>query len=678
MCGIAGFVDISKKIPKEDLTTVARKMTDALVHRGPDDCGAWVDEKVGIALGHRRLSIIDLSPQGHQPMVSSSGRYVIVFNGEIYNFQELRKELDASRHSPTTIHHSPSVGWRGHSDTEVMLAAFEQWGVENAVKRFTGMFAFALWDREERTLYLVRDRIGEKPLYYGIAGKTLLFASELKALLRHPDFRPEIDRGSLALYLRYKCIPAPHSIYRGIRKLLPGTILTIRVGELLSGKELNEPEPYWSVRDIAMKGVSEPFDGTTQEAADHLEHLLRETIRRQMVADVPVGVFLSGGIDSSTVTALMQAESSRPVKSFTIGYREGVFSEAGYARAVARHLQTDHTELCVTPQDAVDAVPLMPSVYDEPFSDDSQIPTFLLSRLTRRHVTVSLSGDGGDELFAGYNRHFRGRRLWNVMRLTPAGLRARIGHLILSVPPHRWDQAMVPFQLFLPARYRERLPGERLHKLAGVIASRSQEEMYLGLQSHWTDPESIVKGIEGTVNAANNGDAHCFRDFIHEMLLHDLMSYLPDDILVKVDRAGMAVSLETRMPYLDHRVVEFAWMIPLSMKIRNGRGKWILRQLLKRYVPEHLFERAKMGFGMPLSVWLRGPLREWAEGLLNERRLLEEGFFNPAPIRKKWEEHISCRFNRQYHLWDVLMFQSWLETQKRPTEATWRSLNNAR
>jgi len=588
-------------------------------------------------------------------MLSASGRYVVVFNGEIYNYREIRRELDE-------LPQNGSSPWRGHSDTEVMLAAFDAWGLENAVKRFVGMFAFALWDRKEHHLFLVRDRLGEKPLYYGWAGKTFLFGSELKALRAYPGFRNEINRDSLSLYMRHNCIPAPYSIYSGVPKLVPGTILTINgrgdVGQT------SAPKPYWQAGKIAVQGAMEPFQGSESDAVSNLDTLLREVISRQMVADVPLGAFLSGGIDSSTVVALMQALSPQPVKTFTIGFRESAYNEAEYAKSVARHLGTDHTELYVTGADALEVIPRLPTLYDEPFSDSSQIPTFLVSRMTRSHVTVSLSGDGGDELFGGYNRHFWGKDIWSKMNRVPCGMRSLIANFISSFSPQSWDQAVSHISHILPKKYKEVFPGDRMHKLAEVLAAESPELMYYGLVSHWKDPVSLVIGAaEPLTIITDRAQWPRLDDFTQKMMYLDLVTYLPDDILHKVDRAGMGVSLESRMPFLDHRLVEFAWRIPLSMKIRDGQGKWLLRQVLHKYVPRELIERPKRGFGIPIDNWLRGPLRSWAEALLDERRLRVEGFLNPAPIRSKWEEHLSGKRNWQYHLWDILMFQSWLEDQ---------------
>jgi asparagine synthase (glutamine-hydrolysing) len=630
---------------------VVQQMSQTLLHRGPDDGGIWVDAEAGIALGHRRLSILDLSPEGHQPMHSASSRYVIVFNGEIYNFLELRQELKSLGHR-----------FRGHSDTEVMLASFSQWGVEQAVQRFNGMFAFALWDRQEQVLHLGRDRLGEKPLYYGCIGQTFFFGSELKALKAHPRFQAEINRDALALYVRHNCIPAPYSIYQGIYKLPPGTILTWKgFGELI-------PMPYWSVQEAAEKGVANPFDGSEADAVAKLEALLQEAVALRMVADVPLGAFLSGGIDSSTVVALMQAQSSQPVKTFSIGFYEDSYNEAKDAKAVAQHLGCDHTELYVTPEEAIAVIPKLPTLYDEPFADSSQIPTFLVSQLARQHVTVTLSGDGGDELFAGYNRHFWGRSIWQKVGWVPRSVRQAGAHALTTLSPQMWDRLFLGFGSLLPSQIKQRQPGYKLHKLAEILAVDSPDSMYRGLVSHWKEPESLVLGsIEPPTTLTDPKKWARLRDFTQRMIFLDTVTYLPDDILTKVDRASMGVSLEARVPYLDHRLVEFAWQIPLEMKIRNGQGKWLLRQVLYKYVPQNLIERPKMGFGIPIDDWLRGPLRDWAEDLLDEKRLREEGFFNPQPIREKWTEHLSGdaygrlrQRNWQYYLWNILMFQAWI------------------
>jgi asparagine synthase (glutamine-hydrolysing) len=650
MCGITGYLDTTCTTTPEDLEAIVTGMSDTMRHRGPDDSGTWVDAEAGAALGFRRLAIIDLSPAGHQPMVSASGRYVIVFNGEIYNFGALREELEGLGHS-----------FRGRSDTEVMLASFTQWGIEAATRRFVGMFGFALWDREERRLYLVRDRLGIKPIYYGWADKAFLFGSELKALRAHPAFESKIDRGALVLLLRHNYIPAPYSIYRGIYKLSAGAILSIGAGE-------NSPTitPYWSAREITAQGTANPFTGTAEEAADELDVLLRDAISLRMVADVPLGAFLSGGIDSSTVVALMQAQSTRPVRTFSIGFHEAAYNEAGYAKSVAQHLGTDHTELYVTPEEAMAVIPRLPVLYDEPFADSSQIPTFLVSELARRHVTVSLSGDGGDELFTGYDRYAIGRAIWGKIGWMPRPMRELASAGLTALPASAWDRMLKPLGPILPREARMRT-GERVYRLAEMLRVGDPQAMYLSLISHQQQPAAlVVRGVEPPVIANDFARWSHLPEFTQQMMYLDLVTYLPGDILTKVDRASMGVSLEARVPLLDHRVVEFAWRLPLSMKVRDGKSKWLLRQVLYRYVPREMIERPKMGFGVPIASWLRGPLRDWAEALLDETRLQQEGYLNPEPIRKMWREHLTESRNEEYRLWDVLMFQAWLEASKSP------------
>jgi asparagine synthase (glutamine-hydrolysing) len=649
MCGITGFFDYSQQMTTDMMQVIVRRMSDTLLHRGPDDGGSWVDAEAGIALGHRRLAIVDLSLEGHQPMVSEDGRYVIAFNGEVYNFLELRRELELLGHC-----------FRGHSDTEVMLASFIQWGLDAALQRFNGMFAFALWDRQERILHLARDRFGEKPVYYGWMGSTFLFGSELKALQIHPNFQTEINRDALALFLRFNYVPAPYSIYQGIYKLPPGTILT------WNGVDTHPaPVSYWSAKEAAELGIAEPFIGSEPEAVAQLDTLLQDAVKLRMVADVPLGAFLSGGVDSSTVVALMQAQASQPVKTFSIGFYEDAYNEAQHANAVAQHLGTDHTELYVTPEEALAVIPKLPILYDEPFSDPSQIPTFLVSQLARQHVKVSLSGDGGDELFAGYNRHFWGRSIWQKIGWMPPTLRQIAAYTLTSLSPQAWDDVFTNFSALLPAKIKQRTPGYKLHKLAEILAVPNPEAMYTKLVSHWKEPEALVVG--GSEPLTTLSDRQCWAqlpNFTQCMMYLDTVTYLPNDVLVKVDRASMGVSLEVRVPLLDQRVMDFAWRVPLSMKIRNGQGKWLLRQVLYKYVPQNLIERPKMGFDIPIDRWLRGPLRDWAETLLDEARLQKEGFFNPQPIRQKWAEHISGTHNWQYYLWDVLMFQAWLDKGK--------------
>ena len=638
MCGITGFW--STKTFDEHPVELLNRMGAALSHRGPDDAGTFYESGSGLGLSFRRLSIIDLSAEGHQPMASSSGRYLIIFNGEVYNFEEIRAELGAQT-------------WRGHSDTEVMLAAIERWGLEIAVKRFVGMFAFALWDRHERRLHLIRDRIGIKPLYYGYVEGSFVFASELKAIRVFPGFQAVIDRDTLAAYMRCAYVPAPYSIYQDIRQLPPGHILTLTSAE--GPPELN---PFWSAAEIAEEGLKSRFEGSDEEMIEQLHQKLFEAVRLRMIADVPLGAFLSGGIDSSTVVALMQAQSARPVKTFTIGFHEGVYNEAAHARKVAEHLGTDHTELFVTPQDALDVVPLLPSMYDEPFADSSQIPTHLVSKLARQHVTVALSGDGGDELFCGYSGYTVVNSLWKVLKKIPGPVAKGMARLIHSMSPAMCDRSLG--RLPLPAKLRNS-PGQKFHRLADHLVAQDPAEICLRSLSMWTDPAAVVPGAREHDVLSQAVERFRMMPTIPELaMLTDLTNYLPDDILVKVDRASMAVGLETRVPLLDHRIVEAASRLPLKFKLRRGKTKWALRQILYRYIPAELVERPKMGFVMPVDLWLRGQLREWAEDLLSPESLARHGFFTVNPIREKWEEHISGSRNWQYLLWPVLMFQAWI------------------
>ena len=654
MCGITGFCEISRERHAEELQATVIRMRDALHHRGPDDTGIWVEAASGLALGHRRLSIIDLSPLGHQPMFSASGRYVIIFNGEIYNFKILRAELESLGHK-----------FRSHSDTEVMLAAIEQWQPLRAVQRFNGMFAFALWDRRERRLYLARDRMGEKPMYYGWQKNTFLFGSELKALRRHPDFLNAIDRQALTLFLRYSYIPGPYSIYAGIHKLPAGTMLAMDFAE--GAPTLPAPMPYWSLREAARQGVEKPAALSDEEARAQCDALLREAVSLQMISDVPLGAFLSGGVDSSTIVALMQAQSTRPVRTFTIGFHESSYNEAGHAKAVAQHLGTEHTELYVTPEETRAVIPRLPALYDEPFSDSSQIPTFLVAELARRHVTVSLSGDGGDELFCGYKHYLVGREVWDKMKLMPQPLRSTLAKMITATPVGFLNGSLSWLQSATAKYGRAGAVGDKLHKFAEVMAVEKSEAFYQSLISHWKKPAELVVGGAEPLAAFADPELHLdLPSFTQRMMYLDALIYLPDDILVKVDRASMGVSLESRVPLLDHRLVEFAWQLPMRMKLREGKSKWLLRQVLYQYVPPPLIERGKMGFGVPIDAWLRGPLREWAEALLDEHRLRREGFLNPAAIRQKWQEHLDGRHEWHFYLWDVLMFQAWQEQWLEP------------
>jgi asparagine synthase (glutamine-hydrolysing) len=649
MCGIAGFLHTSfnRDLWETTLTDMAR----TIAHRGPDDEGIWFDMDSGIGLAHRRLSIIDLSENGHQPMASHSGRYIITYNGEIYNFRDIKKALEDER-----------IQWRGHSDTEVILAAIEAWGLENSLKRFIGMFALALWDKKTHILHLCRDRLGIKPLYYTKVPNGFLFASELKPLTKHPDFKPEIDRNSLALFFRHNYIPDPYSIYCDTWKLTPGSILSIPFESIENSHKDKRSTKYWSAREIAVSGQKNPSKISEREAVEQLEVLLRDSVNLRMISDVPLGVFLSGGIDSSTIAAIMQMDSQKPIKSFSIGLFEEGYNEANHAREVAKHLGTEHTELYVTPEDTIKVIPELPHLYDEPFSDSSQIPTYLLSKMTRKHVTVSLSGDGGDELFGGYNRYFWSRRIIKHTGWMPHEAKKQIANLAQKISPLTWDSILYKLMEAFPDKYKLDMPGDRIHKLCEVMKMRSPEAMYRDLVSHWKHPERIVLGASEYITPlTDNNLQRAIPDYTHLMMYLDLTTYLPGDILTKVDRASMGTSLESRVPLLDHRLVEFAWKLPLSMKIKGNQGKWILRQVLYKYVPENLVERPKTGFGIPIDSWLRGSLKEWAESLLDETRLQKEGLLNPKPIRQKWQEHLSGKRNWQYLLWDVLMFQAWKE-----------------
>lgn len=648
MCGIAGLWDPDEHLEADALPSFAHDMAKTLVHRGPDDEGVYVEAEAGLALVHLRLSILDLSHAGHQPMKSSCGRFVIVFNGEIYNHLDLRRELERS---------GQANSWRGHADTETLLAAISAWGLAVTLQRSVGMFAFALWDKRTRTLTLGRDRLGEKPLYYGWQGSVFMFGSELTAIRANRSFRADINRDAITLLLRHNCIPVPYSIYCGIQKLPPGTYINITE----QARE-SMPLPYWSAREVAEQGQRDQFSGSDVDAEEALHDVLSKSVAGQMISDVPLGAFLSGGIDSSIVAALMQAQSSRPVRTFSIGSWDRRFNEAEHAKMIASHLGTEHTELYVTPENALDVVPSLPALYDEPFSDSSQIPTFLVAQLARQHVTVALSGDGGDEMFGGYNRHVWTKRVWNKARWAPRPLRAALAGALTVLSPEAWNIAFKGLEQLLPQAWRYSNPGDKLYKLAEVLSAQSPEEIYWRLVSHWKEPQSLLHNAhEPTTVLTDHSQKPEFIDFENMMMYLDQMSYLPDDILVKVDRAAMGVSLETRMPFLDHRVVELAWKLPLTMKIRNGQGKWLLRQVLDKYIPRRMIERPKMGFGVPLDDWLRGPLREWAESQLSERRLQQEGFFVVRPVRKIWQEHLTGRRNWAYHLWDILMFQAWLE-----------------
>jgi asparagine synthase (glutamine-hydrolysing) len=655
MCGLVGWLGGGAVAQQGEQGL--RRMADRIAERGPDGAGYWVDAARQVGLGHRRLAVVDLSPAGHQPMHGAAGRFVLAFNGEIYNHLALRAELAASA--------AGAPAWRGHSDTETLLAGFEVWGIEATLERCIGMFAFAAWDCERAQLTLGRDRLGEKPLYYGWQGEgeqpVLLFGSDLKALRAHPAFAAAVDRDALRLLMRLGYVPAPHSIYEGIAKLAPGCLVTLSLQQREAA-----PRPYWSGLAAARDGVATPFAGSDSEAVDTLERLLTDAVGQQMVADVPLGAFLSGGIDSSTVVALMQAQSARPVKTFSIGFREQSHDEAEHARSVARHLGTEHTELYVSADEALDAIGELGTIYGEPLADDSQIPTWLVARMARQRVTVALSGDGGDELFCGYGSYHLAGRLWQRMARVPLPLRQAGAAAIGALSPERWSA----LARLLPGQRGGVNVGDKLHKGARLLTSASADALYHDLVSHWHEPGTVVIGgsepstlFDGSSAQLNGLDA------LQRRMAIDLLTYLPDDILAKVDRASMHASLETRVPLLDHRVVEFAWRLPQSLKVRDGQTKWVLRQVLYRHVPRAMVDRPKMGFSVPIADWLRGPLRGWAETLLAPARLAREGYFHPAPIAQAWQEHLSGKRNWQRQLWIVLMFQVWLEQQSHDRKA---------
>jgi len=644
MCGIAGALDPRADRSGESLDRLASAMADALRHRGPDDGGSWVDADAGLAFGHRRLSILDLSSAGHQPMVSASGRWVVTYNGELYNFREIRQALEEAGHR-----------FRGSGDTEVLVAGLDRWGIARTLEAANGMFAMAIWDRETRTLHLARDRLGEKPLYYGWAGRALVFASELKAVRCHPDFAPKLNRAVLGAYLRHNCVPSPHSIYEGIWQLPPGHHLAV-TSEQVTSRSLSS-EPYWSMAATVAQHRPEHSSG---DVLGDVDRLLRDAVTLRMESDVPLGVFLSGGIDSSLVAAVMQASTCDKIKTFTVGFDDPSYDESASAAAVARHLGTDHHELRLEAAQVMAVIPDLPRVYDEPFADSSQIPTLLLSRFTRDHVTVALTGDGGDEVFGGYNRHAWVERIWQRSARVPLGVRRAAGRSLSALPPGVVDACFSGAARALPPRWRVRNPAIKLAKLASVVGAASPEEMYRTLVSHWQDPDPLVLGEVPPVTTVLD-DPQAIPDLpslLERMLYLDTVSYLPDDILTKVDRASMSVGLETRVPLLDHRLVELAWRLPPDVKIRAGTGKWALRELLHRYVPAALVDRPKMGFGLPLGSWLRGPLRPWAEDLLST--LDTAAILDPAPIRSLWAAHLAGRVEASAPLWDVLAFQSWV------------------
>jgi asparagine synthase (glutamine-hydrolysing) len=637
MCGIAGLLALGND---NDLAPALQRMTDVLAHRGPDDEGRWFDAEQGIALGHRRLSIVDLSPQGHQPMVSVSGRWVLAFNGEIYNYRDLRAELESSGRAPA---------WRGHSDTEVLLAGIEAWGVEATLQRTVGMFAIAAWDRADRRLLLARDRIGEKPLYYGRSGSRWMFASELKAVRALCSGRLEIDREALATYTQGGYVPAPMSIYRGFAKLPAGHFVWL-------GQDgaTTVPQPYWSLDTEAQRAATGArADIADANATDAVHERLKTAVGLQMVADVPLGAFLSGGIDSSLVVSLMQAQSAQPVRTFTIGFDDESYNEAPFAAAVARHLGTQHTELFVSADDAKAVIPRLAHIYDEPFADASQIPTTLVSRLTRQHVTVSLSGDGGDELFAGYPRYALSAALWHRIRRVPRPLRRALARVLMGVSPRRWDALLALW----PGADADTVNGRRVHRFASTLNAGDLGELYGRLMAQWQPEEALVLGV--APQPLSGGPWKPGGSDTAQMRRRDLDLYLADDLMVKVDRAAMSTSLESRAPLLDHRVVELAFTLPDRVLMRGSQGKWVLRQVLDRYVPRALVERPKAGFGVPLGAWLRGPLRTWAADLLDPSTLRRQGLLDADKVSAAWRQHVDGRADRSTLLWTVLMFQAW-------------------
>ena len=659
MCGIAGVFDPAAATPADRLAEHAARMAGTLRHRGPDDDGVWVDATAGVGLGFRRLAIIDLSEAGHQPMRSPARRYTMVFNGEIYNHAELRHAL------------GPAVRLRGHSDTEVLLAAMDRWGVEGALRQANGMFALAVVDARTGELHLARDRLGEKPLYYGWAGGSVVFGSELKALRAHPELPRSVDRGALALYLRYTFVPAPHTIYQGVRKLLPGTTVTFTAG--ISPGHFPPPRPYWRLSEVARTGVdgTRAFSGDRHAAVDALHDMLLDATALRMTADVPVGAFLSGGVDSSAVVALMQAaQPDAKVRTFTVAMPDIAFDESAAAGAVAHHLGTEHTTVELTAGEAMAAIAELPRVYDEPFADPSQIPSLLVARAARRHMTVALTGDGGDEVFAGYNRYVLGSAAWPRLRRLPGPVRHGLRRSLLAVSPQRVDALMRRIEPVTPARLRLRNPGDKVQKLtrlldaasAGDATGDGSEVLYQTLVSEWPDPGGLALGAAEPPTFAGAGDSVAGLGVVGHMMFRDQLGVLPDGMLTKVDRASMAASLECRLPLLDHRVVELGWSLPLDWQLHDGRGKQLLRSVLDRYVPRELIDRPKTGFDPPIGEWMRGPLREWAESLLDRRRLAEEGWLEPEPVRRRWDEHQRRARNWDYALWTVLQFQAWLET----------------
>lgn len=658
MCGIAGIWTRSSQEATAAGGSLERQvlsMLEPILHRGPDSGGVWTDDASGIGLGHRRLAIVDLSPAGHQPMISQSGRYVITLNGEIYNFPEIKQRLQ-------TEHRLPPL--KGTSDTEIALAAIEAWGLENALKAFNGMFAFALWDQHSKCLYLARDRIGKKPLYFGRTTRgSFVFASELKAFFPLADFERKVSQRAVGMYLELGYVPAPLSIFDGIRKLDAGSFALVR-----STESEVQIAKYWSLPEIVTKATAARENTIDRAAsgdptASDLEPLLEDAVRIRMMSDVPLGALLSGGIDSSLIVGLMQRISTTPVRTFSIGFQEVSHNEAAFAAEVANHLGTAHEELYVTPSDCLDAVPLMARIYDEPFSDSSQIPTYLVSKLAKQHVTVCLSGDGGDEFFCGYNRYLLGGRLIRLQGNSPLFLRRIAAQTLGAISPERWSLLYEATCTLVGKSPRISQLGDKIHKLQTLIASKNSLEVYAGLVHQW----NLESKIMTTYSPDRNSNSSLFSDYwmrnqltdVERMMLADAMTYLPDDIMVKVDRANMAVALEGRAPLLDYRVIEHAWRMPLSAKLTAEGSKWPLREILYKMVPRELIDRPKMGFGVPMADWLRGPLRTWAEALLDKTRIQNQGLLDPEVVWSTWQEHISGKRNWQAKLWNILMLQAW-------------------
>ncbi len=651
MCGIAGIVRIEQG-PVGDLAAIVAAMTATLVHRGPDDAGAWVDHEAGVALGSRRLAVIDLSSEGSQPMVSADGHLVLAFNGEVYNAGEMRTDLE-----------NGGTRFRGHSDTEVLLEAVNAWGLQAALGRANAMFALAMWDKTNQVLTLARDRLGEKPLYWSSTGGSFLFGSELNALCSSRGLRPSIDRDSVAAYLRHGCVPAPRSIYQGVAKLAAGSLLQVHSDPAGGRRQVAEPVQWWSARAVATTAIANRKPIAPGDAVAQVHDLLVDSVALRTVADVAVGAFLSGGIDSTTVVALMAAGRTSPVRTFTIGSTEAAYDESDPARAVARHLGTDHTELLVTPAEAMAAIGRLPHVYDEPFGNSSGLPTLLVSELARTQVTVALSGDGGDELFGGYTRHVSLPALWRRIDRLPARSRGALAAGLSALSPAAWDRLASTVAPVLPSRSRQSHPGDKVHKLARVLGAADPAAAYLALLSDWPDPGRLVLGGSEPLSASvEPGLWSGPGDLTDHLMLADTVGYLAENQLTKLDRASMSVGLEARTPMLDHRLFELAWQLPPDLRIRNGQGKWALRQVLARYIPPELTDRPKNGFAVPIAEWLRGPLRPWAEDLLATEALQHHNLLDPAPIRAAWAEHASGRVDRSVILWNVLMLQSWLDT----------------